>query len=324
MKPNHKYTHNYAIITDGNQIVILFNDFYMNIGPTLANKIPKSDISPNYYSKNASVNAQYNQHANKEELVTILRSLKDATCGADELSLKIIKMSINFITDPLLHVCNTSLSCFIFPAEIEIAKVVPIYKNGDIMRFTNHHPLSISPDLSGVLERLIYHRLLKFINKYQILYLYQIGFQQKHSNLVALAAFIDRATGFIDNGEYAIGIYLYFSKAFDAMNHDILFMKLHHYGVRGLSLLWFKSYMSDRLRYVSYNHYDSTLQMRTLIIFSYWSNALLFFLCWWFFLLCFAILHLFLPRYIIRWKSNGAQKTHRGVCCSISYYMNCQ
>ena len=140
----------------------------------------------------------------------------------------------------------------------------------------------------GVLERLIYHRLLKFINKYQILYLYQIGFQQKHSNLMALADFIDRATGFIDNGEYAIGIFLYFSKAFDAMNHDILFMKLHHYGVRGLSLLWFKSYMSDRLRYVSYNHYDSTLQMRTLIIFSNWSNALLFFLCWCFF--CFVLL----------------------------------
>ena len=71
MKLNHKFTHNDKIITDGNQIVNLFNDFFINIGPTLANKIPKSDISPNYYLKNANVNTLYLEPVNKEELVTI-------------------------------------------------------------------------------------------------------------------------------------------------------------------------------------------------------------------------------------------------------------
>ena len=263
MKLNHKFTHNDKIITDGNHIVNLFNDFFINIGPTLANKIPKSDISPNYYLKNANVNTLYLELVNKEELVTILRSLKDSACGADELSPKIIKMSINLITDPLLHVCNKSLLCGIFPAELKIAKVVPIYKSGDIMRFTNYRPVSILPVLSKVLERLVYNRLLKFINKYQILYLYQFGFRQKHSTFMALASFIDKVTEFIDNGEYAIGVFLDFSKAFDTINHEILFMKLHHYGIRGLSLLWFKSYMSDRLQYVSYDNYNSTLQRMT-------------------------------------------------------------
>ena len=52
MKLNHKLTQCDKIITDGNQIVNLFNDFFINIGPALANKIiPKSDVSPNCYLK---------------------------------------------------------------------------------------------------------------------------------------------------------------------------------------------------------------------------------------------------------------------------------
>ena len=46
--------------------------------------------------------------------------------------------------------------------------------------------------------------LLKFINKYQILYQYQFGFRQKHSTFMALVSYIDKVTEFIDNGEYAI------------------------------------------------------------------------------------------------------------------------
>ena len=172
-------------------------------------------------------------------------------------------MAISFIRDPLLHVCNKSLLCGIFPAEFKIAKVVPIHKSGDKMRFTNHRLVSILPVLSKVLGRLVCNRLLKFINKFQILYLYQFGFRQKHWTFMALASFIDKVTEFIDNGENAIGVFLDFPKASDTINHDILFMKRHHYGIRGLSLLWFKSYMSDRLQYVLYDNHNSTSQRMT-------------------------------------------------------------
>ena len=69
------------------------------------------------------------------------------------------------------------------------------------MRFTNYRPVSILPVLSKVLERLIYNRLLKFINKYQILYLYRFGFRQKHSTFMALSSFMDKVNEFIDNGK---------------------------------------------------------------------------------------------------------------------------
>ena len=65
----------------------------------------------------------------------------------------------------------------------------------------------------------------------------------------------------IEKGEYAIGVLLDFSKAFDTVEHDILLNKLDHYGIRGCALSWFKSYLSCRTQYETYNGNESNRQM---------------------------------------------------------------
>ena len=107
----------------------------------------------------------------------------------------------------------------------------------------------------------MYDRLLNFLERYKILYDKQYGFRKKkHSTYMALITVMDKLMNAIENGEYVIGIFLDFSKAFDTVNHDILQEKLEHYGIRGCALSWFMSYLSNRPQYVTYNGTTSMSQ----------------------------------------------------------------
>ena len=62
----------------------------------------------------------------------------------------------------------------------------------------------------------------------------------------------------IDNGKYGWGLFIDLRKAFDTVNHEILSLKLEHYGIRGILLDWFKSDHSNRKQYVYINGISSS------------------------------------------------------------------
>ena len=139
-----------------------------------------------------------------------------------------------------------------------IAKVIPLFKSGDTSLVSNYRPISILPLFSKIIERLMYNRLISFINKFKLLYIFQFGFRLDHSPDQALIYLVDKISNALENGEYVIGLFLDFSKAFDTVNHDILLSKMECYGIRGIALNWFKSYLSCRQQYVKYNDVESS------------------------------------------------------------------
>ena len=103
------------------------------------------------------------------------------------------------------------------------------------------------------MEKLMFKRISKFIEKYNILYEYQFGFRKDHSTTLAIMEIHENIINTLVKGSYIAGLYLDLSKAFDTVDHEILVSKLEHYGIRGPPLKWFHSYLKNRTQYTLAN-----------------------------------------------------------------------
>ena len=105
---------------------------------------------------------------------------------------------------------------------------------------------------------MIYDQLLFYLEKHNILFNYQFGFRKGYSTEYAILETIENLKTAIDENRITCGIFLDFSKAFDTINHNILLAKMNKYGIRGLPLEWFSSYLKERKQYVKIGNNESS------------------------------------------------------------------
>ena len=192
------------------------------------------------------------------EIQNIIKSLKKGAAGYDEVDASALKMISDSVSLPLTHLCNLSLSQGVFPHELKLANVIPLYKSDDPCVFNHYRPVSLLSVLSKVFEKVMYERLISYLDTYDIIFQNQFGFRKMHSSYMALMVLMDKLIKSLENGEHIVGVFLDFSKAFDTVDHNILLSKLDHYGVRGPAFDWFRSYLKDRSQFVTYNGVSSS------------------------------------------------------------------
>ena len=97
------------------------------------------------------------------EILHTTTNLKASTSkGFDNISTKMLKQTMKEVATPLAHIVNISLSHGIFPNDMKLAKIVPIFKSGNTKLFNNFRPISILPAFSNILEKIVCNRLLHF------------------------------------------------------------------------------------------------------------------------------------------------------------------
>ena len=246
------------MITDNHIITNSLNDYFINIGNSLASKIQPEPIPFASYLSTIYKNSFALTPTDLEEVTRITTSLQNKNSyGHDGIPINIVKASIVNICKPLSAIINSSMSEGCFPDLLKIARVCPIFKAGDKSDVANYHPISILTSFSKIFEKVMYNRLISYLDYNKILHPAQYGFRKNHSTYMALLDLYNRITTATDNNEYAIGIFVDLSKAFDTINHDILLRKLWHYGIRGITLDWFTSYLSNRKQFVTLNDVNS-------------------------------------------------------------------
>ena len=103
----------------------------------------------------------------------------------------------------------------------------------------------------------MYKRLYTFLSNNNTIYNLQFGFRQQYSTSHALINITENIRKVLHDGNVGYGVLVDLQRAFDTVDHQILLAELNHYGIRGVSNDWFKSYLSNRSQYVSINGYES-------------------------------------------------------------------
>ena len=182
--------------------------------------------------------------------------------GHDEISTKLLQETISEIIIPITHIINRSLESGIVPDQLKIANVIPIYKASDPDRLQNYRPISLLPAFSKLIEKIMYNKVMSFLNSNNILYKHQYGFRPKHSTIHPILHLINHCAK-VNNANHhqsTMSIFCDLSKAFDVINHDILLKKLNFWGIRGSANKWFLNYLSGRKQYVEIENTKSGYQ----------------------------------------------------------------
>ena len=242
-----------------------FNVYFTEIGPSLASEIDVSNKSPfNTYLTSPCTSSFYFQYTNPSGILKIIQGLKPKTsAGYDHLSSKVLKDIADVVSIPLSIIINQSVCSGIFPSKLKIAKVIPLFKKGDIKLFGNYRQISLLSSVSKVFEKAAYGQLYEYFSSHALFYDSQYGFRKYHSTELAALELVDRIHKEIDENKIPFSVFLDLSKAFDTLDHDILLHKLQYYGITGTALDWFRSYLTERYQYVDYNGASSSMKFLT-------------------------------------------------------------
>jgi len=124
---------------------------------------------------------------NSTELMKIVVNLNNSkSLGYDNTGPSLIKDVSTVILDPLVHKFNLSLLSGCVPDKLNIAMVIPVFKKGDHSQPSNYHPISLLSIFDKLLEKLMFNRLISYLECNNVLYNYQFGFRKNHSTSLAL------------------------------------------------------------------------------------------------------------------------------------------
>ena len=111
------------------------------------------------------------------------------------------------------------------------------------------------------MEKIVNDSLYMYLKNNNIFHKYQFEFRANHSTNHAFTEITEQIRNVCDKGQYTCGVYLHLQKAFDTVNQNILLAKLKHYGIKGTSFDWFKSFICERVQFTSIELKESSTKM---------------------------------------------------------------
>ena len=245
---------------------IPFNKEFLSNAEGEKNPLKKAILKYKDYPGIQSINSKYLNNVKfsfkeitEEEISKELLSLHSAKASQkSDIPTNILKLNVDIYSFYLKIIFNDCLNKAIFPNEMKIAEITPVFKKNDRISKENYRPVSILPVISKVFEKCILKQLETFFS--DKLSKFQCGFRKGFNAQHCLVRMIETWRCAVVNKDNFIALLTDLSKAFDCLNHDLLISKLKCYGLDEKSLCLVYSYLCNRKQRVKIGNVYSTTE----------------------------------------------------------------
>ncbi len=257
---------NDQVITDNAEICEIFATFFSNIANSIGPTCPIDMTNDNFldeiiatYSNHESIVAIQNSHTfniefrfhkvSSDYVFKILSGLNaNKATGFDEIPPKIAKLIAKEMAIPLTNMINTAIEQSVYPEDMKLADLCPLFKKNDDMIKDNYRPVSILPIYSKVFEIVIADQLIEYFK--DIFNVLLCAYRKKYGCQHVLVKVLDKWKKALDNNEFAGALLIDLSKAFDCMQHALLVAKMKAYGLSSDACKFISSYLCNRFQRV--------------------------------------------------------------------------
>ena len=254
-----KENDNYALEINGEKVenkqhvANEFNTYFANITSEIVSTLPVSNFSFDHFLRGNFVSTFFLNTTTPETIKIFIDKLNSTSGGFYEIPAHFFKSFSDVLAEPISKSINCCIESGCFPDSLKIAQIVPLHKSKNKFQLSNYRPISLLPIIGKLFESHIYNDLLAFIEANGILCPQQCGFRKNSSTNIAVTKLLDKIVSGMEERKFGLGVFLDLQKAFDMVDHQILLKKLHFYGIRGIPLQIFSSFLSNRKQCVKIN-----------------------------------------------------------------------
>ena len=145
------------------EIASEFNKHFTSIAKQIEEKLIKPKHKYSEYLKNPNANSFFISSTNSDEVLSVIKELKNnKSTGPSSIPSKFLKLFQTALSKTISLIANLSFSSGTFPNNLKIANVIPTFKKDDPTICNNYRPISLLPNISKIIEKLIHTRLTVF------------------------------------------------------------------------------------------------------------------------------------------------------------------
>lgn len=260
-KTNISLNYENTIINNPLDIANIFGDYLAKV---INNKITNhfgNNISQNCTSPIFIDSTMFFYPVSSNEIEKIINNLPNKkSTGLDEIPVTLIKQCSRELSQILADIINLSITTGQFPNSLKNAAIIPVFKKGDPHNIDNYRPISLLSIFSKIFEKLVYNRILNFLNVHNVLTDSQHGFRPGFSTESSSVELIQHIHNEMDKKHQVVAVLFDLTRAFDTVDKIFVCNKISNMGLRGPINKWVESFLSNRKIIVKISEVQSDIQ----------------------------------------------------------------